>query len=342
MTISEASPTQETPSAATAERQAAAPAPDAALQAIEQQRQGTVVDTAVKTEQLAKELQEQNQPSAGEEPAPPTIPATPAEAKEPEFLDSVLKYYDSSIERGKGSVGATFDAILYALTSGSTKLWDWVTGLFNGKKKDEEGEVPTTPETTDESVAPATPNPVEAIPEGPKKTYLENIRSLLSEFGITETTDKKKNFFLVATKLGKEVEEKYGIPYQVVVAQSCLESGFGTSGLTQNALNCFGYKTGSRYEGEEVTMQTAEYRGGVRQMENAQFRSYVSLRESFMDYGKLLTGSSRYAGAFKYKNDPKRFLEEVIKAGYATDPNYVSKAEKAVATYDLTLSNAIA
>lgn len=231
----------------------------------------------------------------------------------------------SSLSAGWGSVSKW-------LSDTGGKVGDWIRDLMGIEKGEESGTDSDEDEDTDSDFALDT----DTLPSQPQG-FLENMKTLLAEFGLTETTDKKRNFFMVATELGKEVEAKYHIPYQVVVAQACLESGFGQSDLTQKALNCFGYKTGSS-KVPYVTMETTEYRNGVRGREPAHFRSYSNLRESFMDYGKLLSGASRYRKAFDYKDDPKRFLEEVIKGGYATDPNYVAKAEKTVATYGLNLA----
>lgn len=245
------------------------------------------------------------------ETTPPTIPSTPEEAKEPEFLDSVLKYYDEAVARGKGPVGATFDAILYALTTGSTKLWDWVSGLFNGKKKDEE------------SPEPSAATPAEAAETSKDKPFDEDFNALCKQFNITEK-DPKKRYFLVTVELGKEVEEKYGIPYQVVVGQACLESGFGTSDLVQRAFNTFGIQALGNYSGKK----------------SGAYRAYESLSDCFTGYGVMLSTSSIYKAAFAHKDDPKQFLEAIKAAGYAEDPDYVSKVISAAAVYDLSFANA--
>jgi flagellum-specific peptidoglycan hydrolase FlgJ len=85
------------------------------------------------------------------------------------------------------------------------------------------------------------------------------------------------------------------------------------------------------FEGKEVTI-------------TANFKSYEDMTESFLDYARFLTMNPRYVKAFAYAKDidprptyypktligrpqynPEQFLSEVISAGYATDPTYVSK-----------------
>jgi len=78
-------------------------------------------------------------------------------------------------------------------------------------------------------------------------------------------------------------------------------------------------------------------------MENASFRTYSDMKESFIDYARFLTKNPRYREAFQYAQDinprpsyypkdyvatnfsPQKFIEAIWGAGYATDPKYVDK-----------------
>lgn len=172
-----------------------------------------------------------------------------------------------------------------------------------------------------------------------KGKFSDELKGLMKEFGIEESASARKNFFEVAVKLAKEVEAAYGIPYQVVVAQSCLESNFGLSGLSQRNFNCFGIKAQKGYQGQSANYKTKEYFDGKTESTiKSNFRSYSSIRESFMDYGKFLKENSRYAKAFQYVENPKAFLDAVIKAGYATSPTYVASAEKNIKPYGISLA----
>lgn len=254
--------------------------------------QGARVDLA---EEAAPKPPE-SQPASPAPPTPSSTPDTPIE--ELTFTEKVANHYAVAIAQGGNWLSAGLSTVAYALTSGSGKFWDLVKGLFDGKGKE------------DADVAPAK-----------AKGFLENIKSLLSEFGLTETADKKKNFFLVATELAKEVQTKYGVPYQICLGQACLETGYGTSDLVQRAFNSFGMQALGSYAGER----------------SGSYRSYGSLRESFMDYGKLLATSTTYKTAFEFRDNPKRFLEEIKKAGYAKDPNYVAKVEGVLSSNGVTL-----
>ena len=83
-----------------------------------------------------------------------------------------------------------------------------------------------------------------------------------------------------------------------MAAQCIHESGHGTS---PNGNNYFGIKVP----------------GG------ATYAEHVSMQDSFYSYARLLAGSKIYAEARKYTGQPKKFLEEIKKAGYAEDPKYV-------------------
>lgn len=169
-----------------------------------------------------------------------------------------------------------------------------------------------------------------------KGLFNEDLKALMAEFKIEDSGNSRLNFFNVAIHLGKEVQAKYGVPYQVVVAQARLESGFGLSGLSQTNFNCFGIKAQKGYKGDSSSWKTAEYFDGkTRTVINSSFRSYSSIRESFMDYGRLLSSSSRYQNAFDFASDPRQFLSRVLKSGYATDPNYLAKAESTIKKYGL-------
>lgn len=55
------------------------------------------------------------------------------------------------------------------------------------------------------------------------------------------------------------------------------------------------------------------------------FRKYKTFVESFIDYGDFILNNPRYKKAVKFKNNPRKYIYELWKAGYATDPHYVRK-----------------
>lgn len=132
----------------------------------------------------------------------------------------------------------------------------------------------------------------------------------------------------------QKVYKKYNVLASLVIAQGCLESGFGSSGLSQQANNLFGIK--GTYNGKYVLMWTSEQdkKGNVTRIQ-AKFRKYPSYAESLADLGSLYTRLSRYKAVVGEK-DYKKATAAVSKAGYATDINYATKLNSIIFTYKLT------
>lgn len=146
----------------------------------------------------------------------------------------------------------------------------------------------------------------------------------------TGTTDSEaavdyEAYIAKAAEAAKASKKKYGVPRAVTIAQSMLESGWGRSGLTTKYNNYFGIKCGatiSPYQKGCVALASYEYVKGKKKKYVSRFRTYSSMEKSFLDHGRLLDYADRYNAAFKYPNNPDKFIREVHKAGYATDPNY--------------------
>ncbi|PRR92900.1 MULTISPECIES: phage tail protein [unclassified Bacillus (in: firmicutes)] len=132
----------------------------------------------------------------------------------------------------------------------------------------------------------------------------------------------------------QKVYKKYNVLASLVIAQGCLESGFGSSGLSKQANNLFGIK--GTYNGKYVLMWTSEQdkKGNVTRIQ-AKFRKYPSYAESLADLGSLYTRLSRYKDVVGEK-DYKKATAAVSKAGYATDINYATKLNSIIFTYKLT------
>lgn len=119
-----------------------------------------------------------------------------------------------------------------------------------------------------------------------------------------------------------------GIPAPVIVAQACLETGFGKWIPTDLATgrysyNLFGIKwTG---EGDYVSAWTTEYVGGKRVRVVARFRAYRDFQGSLEDYADLLLLGPRYRDCLKAGGDPEAYVRCIAAAGYATDPHYADK-----------------
>lgn len=129
----------------------------------------------------------------------------------------------------------------------------------------------------------------------------------------------KKRFFEVLKPAAVAAEEKYGVPWQVTLAQVALESGWGKHGI--GGYNVFGIK-GSGPAGS-VVKSTKEWRNGRYVTENARFAKYHDYFEAVMEHGKLFhNGYYKKAMAqFPRDRDPIAFAQN-IQGIYATDPHY--------------------
>jgi flagellum-specific peptidoglycan hydrolase FlgJ len=127
------------------------------------------------------------------------------------------------------------------------------------------------------------------------------------------------------------------LPATAVAAQAVIESGYGKSEpydkeTGKRSFNLFGIKAypDKGYIGTNgfVTCYTHEEINGEMELKLLHFRAYHNHKESFNDHARILSiskknGEQRYRKAFDYLKDPEKFIEEVWKAGYATNSDYV-------------------
>jgi len=141
---------------------------------------------------------------------------------------------------------------------------------------------------------------------------------------------KPETFINKLMPLAEKAANEIGIDAKTLLAQAGLETGWG-KGMVQTANgklsnNLFNIKADHRWDGDRMWKETLEFDGkGVPDMKKAAFRAYDSFEHSFEDYVTFLRDSSRYHTAVSHAGDSSRFVDELQKAGYATDPNYASK-----------------
>ncbi len=136
-----------------------------------------------------------------------------------------------------------------------------------------------------------------------------------------------KQFVETTRNAAIQTSEKYGLNVYVTLAQSALETGWGKSAPNNMY---FGMKAGPSWKGEKQFLWTKEFIGGSYISTQRWFRAYARPEDSFDDYGRLLSSKNWFKNAINYKNDTERYIAEIQKGGYATDPNYVSKILKVV------------
>lgn len=120
-----------------------------------------------------------------------------------------------------------------------------------------------------------------------------------------------------------------GVEPKVLLAQAALETGWGKSVIKHkdgsSSHNLFNIKAGSSWNGKRANVATLEFEKGMPRKQMSGFRSYDSYQESFDDYVRLVKNNPRYHQALKNVDNPGRYMLELQKAGYATDPHYADK-----------------
>lgn len=114
-----------------------------------------------------------------------------------------------------------------------------------------------------------------------------------------------------------------------LTAQAALETGWGKyvirDGSGDSTHNFFNIKADRSWQGEKADISTLEYRAGVPVREQAQFRKYGDIAESFADYVRFLQDNPRYQDALAAAGNDQDFAFGLQNAGYATDPAYADK-----------------
>ncbi len=154
----------------------------------------------------------------------------------------------------------------------------------------------------------------------------------------SQMTTSQQSFFNNILPAIQQVSQKNSIVTSVMLAQSILESGWGTSQLATNAYNIFGIKADSSWKGNTYTVQTKEVVNGKTITVEKQFRAYKSLLESISDYGSFFTSTAwrmkNYA-SFLQATNYETALTSLLASGYATDPAYAEKLKSLIQRYGL-------
>lgn len=126
----------------------------------------------------------------------------------------------------------------------------------------------------------------------------------------------------------KKASIQSGIPYEVIIAQAALETGWGQKQIkTEDGLpsyNYFGIKAGESWQGRRTAIQTSEYNDNKVTKMIDQFRVYDNPHEALKDYIQLLMKSQRYQSVVNAPTAEHAALA-LQQVNYATDPNYATK-----------------
>lgn len=129
----------------------------------------------------------------------------------------------------------------------------------------------------------------------------------------------------------------------VCIAQSAIESGWGTAPIMVKANAYFGIKAGSSWTGKVFNSNTQEVTtGGTYYNAVATFRAYDSKADSVRDYYDLIGNLSRYSKGLSFGSDRSQWLtaRQCITAiwagGYTPEQTYVEKIMNTINARKLT------
>jgi len=137
-----------------------------------------------------------------------------------------------------------------------------------------------------------------------------------------------ENFVNHLWPLAEKSAIKLGVAPEVLLAQAALETGWGQSIIkqgSQSSHNLFNIKADPRWDGDKVEKLSLEYEKGIAVSKKSFFRAYDDLQKSFDDYVDFIQNNPRYQKALDAAENPERYLHEIHRAGYATDPKYADK-----------------
>lgn len=154
---------------------------------------------------------------------------------------------------------------------------------------------------------------------------------------------KPEEFVKAYKEHAKNTEVATGFPTIAILAQAALESGWGEH-APGNMF--FGIKASMGYTGKKQLITTTEYcstptpdypvvircvlqeSGKYKCTVKDWFRAYDNPEESFTDHANFIINNKRYRFALLVKDDWRKFINAIAKAGYATAPNYANELIK--------------
>lgn len=172
-------------------------------------------------------------------------------------------------------------------------------------------------------------------------------------------TSEEEYIEAIASSVQKACK-RYGYLPSVLIAQSCLENGYGIRDYWDNpqieALLTYNNMVGIKSEllsktwadktvwpGESLTKRTPEYYDGKKVVITDNFRKYNDIEQSFADFllfikyaSTSVGGKPKYGDAVLSIKDPKKLIEAAHSRGYATGPTYASNVMRILDKHNLT------
>lgn len=159
----------------------------------------------------------------------------------------------------------------------------------------------------------------------------------------------------------QRVCKRYGYLPSVLIAQSCLENGYGIRDYWDNpqieALLTYNNMVGMKSEllnsswseytvwtGESLSKKTPEEYNGKKVIITDSFRKYDTIERSFADFLLFITyasndgknGKPKYGATVLHLTNPSTLIQAVKDRGYATDSKYPTSVMKIINKHNLT------
>ena len=127
-------------------------------------------------------------------------------------------------------------------------------------------------------------------------------------------SEKSENYVVKYLPFAKAAGERFNMDPFVILAQGAQESGWGTSSLSQNQNNFFGFTAG----GKPNEFWDGQYYVAKNKYQ-LKFRVYKSPQESFMDFARLI--ESKYKAAHAAGKDYKTYAQRIAYSPYISEKN---------------------
>ncbi|MGJ8692796.1 MAG: flagellar assembly peptidoglycan hydrolase FlgJ [Thalassotalea sp.] len=219
--------------------------------------------------------------------------------------------------------------------NGSLGLSELIVRQLGGKQDDYKPNSIIRSDGNLPSFAPTTK--AHAIDTSPSEMSITSInrqqsvpfKEIFQQVKTVNNFEQPQDFVTALMAPAKRAEKALGVPYQVVIAQAALETGWGKKVIKNNqgesSNNLFNIKADKRWQGDNIVKETLEFEQGTMVKKSAPFRVYDNITESVDDYINFLSKNPRYQQALDKASDVEQFLHGIQKAGYATDPMYATK-----------------
>ena len=147
--------------------------------------------------------------------------------------------------------------------------------------------------------------------------------------GAVDLDETRKRFAASLRQHAERAAARLGTSPDILIAQAALETGWGKHVIPgpngSSSHNLFSIKADPAWDGNTVTRSTLEFMEGRPVRVNAGFRAYDDIGHAFDDYADFIARNPRYQRALEKAADPRAYVRELQRAGYATDPDYARK-----------------